>query len=55
VIVNVCPAATSTAPPDRFWAVLAESERLGEWTDAKRIVAGKCAQALDTPAAHLIE
>ena len=38
MIVNVCPAATSKAPPDRFWAVLTASERLGEWTDA-RVVA----------------
>jgi ligand-binding SRPBCC domain-containing protein len=35
VIVNVCPAATSKAPPDRFWEVLTAPERLGEWTDAR--------------------
>lgn len=35
MIVNVCPAATSKAPPDRFWEVLTASERLGEWTDAR--------------------
>jgi hypothetical protein len=34
VIVNVCPAATSKAPPDRFWAVLMKPEAYGEWTDA---------------------
>ena len=38
MIVNVCPAATTKAPPDRFWSVLTASERLGEWTDA-RVVA----------------
>jgi uncharacterized protein YndB with AHSA1/START domain len=35
VIVNVCPAATSKAPPERFWEVLTASERLGKWTDAR--------------------
>ena len=35
MIVNVCPAATSKAPPDRFWQVLTASDRLGEWTDAR--------------------
>jgi ligand-binding SRPBCC domain-containing protein len=35
VIVNVCPAATSKAPPERFWEVLTAPERLGEWTDAR--------------------
>ena len=35
MIVNVCPAATSSAPPDRFWEVLTAPERLGEWTDAR--------------------
>ena len=35
MIVNVCPAATSKAPPDRFWEVLTAPERLGEWTDAR--------------------
>ena len=34
MIVNVCPAATSKAPPDRFWAVLMTPARFGEWTDA---------------------
>lgn len=35
MIVNVCPAATSKAPPDRFWEVLTATDRLGEWTDAR--------------------
>jgi ligand-binding SRPBCC domain-containing protein len=39
VIVNVCPAATSKAPPERFWRVLTQSERLGEWTDARFVTA----------------
>jgi ligand-binding SRPBCC domain-containing protein len=34
MIVNVCPAAVTTAPPDRVWEVLAAPERLGEWADA---------------------
>ena len=34
MIVNVCPAATSKAPPDRFWSILTTPERFGDWTDA---------------------
>lgn len=34
LIVNVCPAATTTAPPDSVWSVIAATEHLGEWTDA---------------------
>ena len=34
LIVNVCPAATTKAPPDSVWKVIAATERLGEWTDA---------------------
>jgi ligand-binding SRPBCC domain-containing protein len=34
VIVNVCPAATTTAPPDRIWSVMTTPERVGEWNDA---------------------
>lgn len=34
MIVNVCPAASSTAPPDRFWEILVKPEAYGEWTDA---------------------
>jgi ligand-binding SRPBCC domain-containing protein len=34
VVVNVCPAATSTAPPDRFWEILMRPEAYEEWTDA---------------------
>jgi uncharacterized protein YndB with AHSA1/START domain len=34
VIVNVCPAAVTPAPPDRVWQVLTTPERFGEWQDA---------------------
>ena len=34
MIVNVCPAATTNAPPDSVWNVIVATERLGEWTDA---------------------
>jgi uncharacterized protein YndB with AHSA1/START domain len=34
MIVNVCPAAVTSAPPDSVWRVLTAPERLGEWTDA---------------------
>jgi hypothetical protein len=35
VLVNVCPAANSTASPDRFWEVLTAVDRLGEWVDGR--------------------
>ena len=39
MIVNVCPAATSTAPPDRIWDVLTDAERVHEWNDASYVSA----------------
>jgi ligand-binding SRPBCC domain-containing protein len=35
MIVNVCPAAVTSALPDRVWSVLTTPERLGEWADAE--------------------
>ena len=35
MIVNVCPAATTNATPDRVWSVLMATDRYGEWTDAR--------------------
>ena len=34
MVVNVCPAATTSAPPDRVWRVLTTPERFSEWNDA---------------------
>jgi ligand-binding SRPBCC domain-containing protein len=34
MLVNVCPAAVTKAPPDRVWKVIEATERFGEWTDA---------------------
>ena len=34
MIVNVCPAATTKAPPDAVWKVIEATDRFGEWTDA---------------------
>jgi ligand-binding SRPBCC domain-containing protein len=34
VIVNVCPAAITRAPPDKVWSVIQATDRFGEWTDA---------------------
>jgi uncharacterized protein YndB with AHSA1/START domain len=39
MVVNVCPAAVTSAPSDRVWRVLTAPERLGEWTDAKFVSA----------------
>ena len=35
VIVNVCPAATSTAAPERFWSIVTSPETFGEWVDGR--------------------
>ena len=34
MIVNVCPAATTSASPDAVWEVIASFDRWREWTDA---------------------
>jgi uncharacterized protein YndB with AHSA1/START domain len=34
MVVNVCPAAVTSAPPDRVWRVLTTFEHFGEWNDA---------------------
>jgi hypothetical protein len=39
VIVNVCPAPTTSAPPDRVWRVLTAPEGFGEWLDAEFVSA----------------
>ena len=39
MIVNVCPAATTSAPPDRIWSILTDSERIHVWNDARYVSA----------------
>lgn len=39
MIVNVCPAGTTSAPADCVWAVLTTPERFEEWQDAKFVSA----------------
>ncbi|HKV87831.1 MAG TPA: SRPBCC family protein [Candidatus Dormibacteraeota bacterium] len=34
MIVNVCPAATTTATPERVWNVIADIDRWRDWTGA---------------------
>jgi len=34
MVVNVCPAAVTSAPADRVWRVLTTPERFSEWNDA---------------------
>ncbi len=39
MIVNVCPAAVSSAPPEKIWSVLTTPERFGEWQDGRFVAA----------------
>jgi ligand-binding SRPBCC domain-containing protein len=39
MIVNVCPAAVSSAPPEKIWGVLTSTERIAEWQDARFVSA----------------
>jgi uncharacterized protein YndB with AHSA1/START domain len=39
VIVNVCPAAVTTADPERIWSLLTTPERFGDWVDARFVTA----------------
>src|ERR1700682_5547379 len=34
MVVNVCPAALTSASPDRVWTVLTSPENFDEWLDA---------------------
>ena len=54
MIVNVCPAATSKAPPDRFWEILAATDLLGEWTDAEFLSAEPPGAAQPGQLVHLV-
>jgi ligand-binding SRPBCC domain-containing protein len=37
MVVNVCPAAATTATPDEVWAILTTPTRFGEWADAEYV------------------
>jgi len=39
VIVNVCPAASTSAPADRLWQLLTDPERFEEWQGVKLVSA----------------
>ena len=39
MIVNVCPAAVSSALPEKIWTVLTTPERFGDWMDARFVSA----------------
>jgi uncharacterized protein YndB with AHSA1/START domain len=39
MVVNVCPAAVTSAPPDRLWRLLTTPERFGEWNGANFVSA----------------
>jgi hypothetical protein len=39
VIVNVCPAAVTSASPERVWDVITKLERDVEWLDTKVVAA----------------
>jgi uncharacterized protein YndB with AHSA1/START domain len=39
VIVTVCPAAITSASPDRVWEIITTPERFGEWNDARYLSA----------------
>ena len=39
MIVNVCPAAMTKAPPDRVWELLTTPERFQEWQGARLVSA----------------
>ena len=45
MIVNVCPAAVTSASPDRVWEILTTPERFGEWVDARFVSADPPGQA----------
>ena len=39
MIVNVCPAAVTSASPEKIWSLLTSPERYGDWLDARYVSA----------------
>lgn len=39
MIVNVCPAAVTSASPERVWRVVTATDRYGDWVDARFVSA----------------
>ena len=39
MVVNVCPAARSSASPDRIWSVLSKPQKFEEWQGARFVSA----------------
>ena len=53
MVVNVCPAAVTSAPPERVWSVLTTPERFGEWLDASFVSASPPGPARPGQTIHL--
>ena len=54
MIVNVCPATVTPASPERIWAVVTATERLGEWVDARVVSAEPPGPARPGQTIHLL-
>ena len=52
-MVNVCPAAVTSAPPERVWSVLTTPERFGEWLDATFVAASPPGPVVPGQTIHL--
>jgi hypothetical protein len=56
MVVNACPAAVTSAPPELVWRVLTTPERFGEWLDASFVSASPPGLGgLKESTQHLIE
>ena len=53
MIVNVCPAALTSAPQERIWSLLTTPERFGEWVDASFVSASPPDRARAGQVIHL--
>jgi len=53
VIVNVCPAARTTATADRVWNILTTTEKIAEWQDARFVSADPPGAVAPGQAIHL--
>ena len=53
MVVNVCPAAVTSASADQVWQILIAPERFGEWTDADFVSADPAGPAAPGQVIHL--